>query len=43
MFGFVAKEVEIDNVVVDLKSVDFDPKNNTVRIPKGFTEIHLVG
>ncbi|AUC14132.1 glycosyl hydrolase [Tenacibaculum sp. SZ-18] len=40
---FEIKEVEIDNVVVDLKSVDFDSKNNTVRIPKGFTEIHLVG
>lgn len=40
---FQIKEDEIDNVVVDLKSVDSDSKNNAVRIPKGFTEIHLVG
>ncbi len=40
---FAIKEVEIDNVLVDFKKIKFDKKTNTVTIPKGFTELHIVG
>ncbi len=40
---FKIKEIEIDNVVSDLKSIDFNAKRNTVVIPKGFTELHIIG
>ncbi len=40
---FKIKEIEIDNVVVPLKSVSFDAKENTIVVPKNFNELHLVG
>ncbi|GAA3511049.1 glycoside hydrolase family 31 protein [Aquimarina addita] len=38
---FVIKQIEIDNVTVVLKDVHFDPKKNTIVVPKGFTELHI--
>ncbi len=40
---FEIKEVEIDNVIVPLKEVHFDATQNTLVIPKNFTELHIVG
>ncbi|CAL2090360.1 alpha-glucosidase [Tenacibaculum sp. 190524A05c] len=40
---FKITAVEIDNVLVDLKTVKFNSKNNTMVIPKNFTELHIVG
>ncbi len=39
---FDIKEVEIDNVVVPLKSIEFDKKANTLIVPKDFTELHII-
>ncbi|CAL2086070.1 Alpha-glucosidase, family GH31 [Tenacibaculum sp. 190524A02b] len=40
---FTIKEVEIDNVIVNLNSVEFNTKDNTITIPKNFNEIHVIG
>ncbi|WP_075342062.1 glycoside hydrolase family 31 protein [Tenacibaculum agarivorans] len=40
---FTIKEVEIDNVVVDFKTINFDAKKNILTVPKGFSELHIVG
>ena len=40
---FEIKEVEIDNVDIDLKKVLNPEKPNTLIIPKNFTEIHIEG
>ena len=40
---FKIKQVEIDNVVVDLNSIGFDPEQNSFIAPKNFTELHIVG
>ncbi|SNR14858.1 glycoside hydrolase family 31 protein [Tenacibaculum jejuense] len=40
---FEIKEVEIDNVDIDLKKVLSKTKPNTLIIPKNFTEIHIEG
>ena len=40
---FKITAVEIDNVLVDLKTIKFNSKNNTMVIPKNFTELHIVG
>jgi len=40
---FTIKEVEIDNVVVDFKTINFDTKKNILTVPKGFSELHIVG
>ncbi|MBQ4819449.1 glycoside hydrolase family 31 protein [Aquimarina sp. MMG016] len=39
---FSIREIEIDNVVVELKRVHFDSKTNTIVVPKDFTELHIV-
>ncbi len=39
---FKIKEIEIDNVVVSLKSISFDKKKNVLIVPKNFTELHIV-
>ncbi|GAA4271502.1 glycoside hydrolase family 31 protein [Aquimarina gracilis] len=39
---FEIKEVEIDNVTVPLESIKFNKKENTLVVPKGFTELHIV-
>ncbi len=39
---FKIKEIEIDNVVVSFEDVNFDEKNNTLVVPKDFTELHIV-
>ncbi len=38
---FTIKEVEIDNVVVSLDSINYDKENGSMVIPKGFTELHV--
>lgn len=40
---FIVKEIEIDNVIVDLKEIEFNAEKNTIVIPKDFTELHIVG
>ncbi len=40
---FEIDTIEIDNVEVALDSVHFDSKKNTLVVPKGFTELHIVG
>ncbi|CAM1341344.1 glycoside hydrolase family 31 protein [Tenacibaculum amylolyticum] len=40
---FTVKEIEIDNVIVDLKNIEFNSEKNTIVIPKDFTELHIVG
>ncbi|MBQ4802224.1 glycoside hydrolase family 31 protein [Aquimarina sp. MMG015] len=39
---FVIGKIEIDNVVVSLGDLNYDAKNNTVVVPKNFTELHIV-
>lgn len=39
---FKIHEIEIDNVVVSLESVNFDKENNIIIVPKDFTELHIV-
>ncbi len=40
---FDIKEVEIDNVVVSLESINYDEaKNHTMIIPKDFNELHII-
>ncbi|RZS93842.1 glycoside hydrolase family 31 protein [Aquimarina brevivitae] len=38
---FTIGEIEIDNEVVPLTKVNFDAKNNTIVVPKGFSELHI--
>ncbi len=40
---FTIKEIEIDNEVVPLESIQFDKKENTIVVRKDFTELHIVG
>ena len=40
---FTIKEVEIDNVVVDFNSLEIDLVQQTIVVPKDFTEIHIIG
>ncbi len=40
---FTVTEIEIDNVVVDLKTLQFNSESNTFLVPKDFHEIHIVG
>ena len=40
---FKIKEIEIDNVDVSLESVSFNGKENSIVVPKDFTELHIVG
>ncbi|AXT59494.1 DUF4968 domain-containing protein [Aquimarina sp. AD10] len=39
---FVIKEVEIDNVIVSLDSIQFNKKEQTIVVPKDFTELHII-
>ncbi|WP_103068295.1 glycoside hydrolase family 31 protein [Aquimarina sediminis] len=39
---FKINEIEIDNVVVTFESASFDIENNTLLVPKNFTELHIV-
>ncbi|AXT49644.1 DUF4968 domain-containing protein [Aquimarina sp. BL5] len=39
---FDIDEIEIDNVVVSLKDLKFNKKENTVVVPKNFAELHII-
>lgn len=39
---FVIKEVEIDNVIVSLDSIQFNKQEQTIVVPKDFTELHII-
>ncbi len=38
---FTINQIEIDNVVVPLKDLKFNPNDNTVVVPKDFAELHI--
>ena len=40
---FVIKEVEVDNVIVNLESVQKKPESSILIIPNDFKEIHVIG
>ncbi|TPN88860.1 glycoside hydrolase family 31 protein [Aquimarina algicola] len=38
---FKISQIELDNVSVTLESLHFDDQNNTIVVPKDFTELHI--
>ncbi|MDY8136115.1 glycoside hydrolase family 31 protein [Aquimarina sp. 2201CG5-10] len=39
---FEIQEIEIDNVVVDLNSIHYNPEESVITVPKDFTELHII-
>ena len=40
---FEVKEIEIDNVIVTLESVEYNESEKSIVVPKDFHELHIVG
>lgn len=40
---FEVKEIEVDNVVLDLADLQYEKQEGVFRVPKNFTEIHILG
>ncbi len=40
---FEIKEIEVDNVVLDFKELQYEKNERVFLAPKNFTEIHILG